>query len=138
RATQEEQSFLARWLVGELRQGALEGVVVEAVAAATAIDPETVRDALMTEGDLAVVAESALRDGADALRGRAIRPFHPILPMLAATARSPHEALERFGETVAEAKLDGVRVQVHKAGERIEVYSRSRRILTGAVPGVVD
>jgi DNA ligase-1 len=136
-ATREEQSFIARWLVGELRQGALEGIVVEAVAAAAGIDPETVREALMTEGDLAIVAETAIRDGADALAHRTIRLFTPVLPMLAGTVTTPAEALDRFGDVAAEAKIDGVRVQVHKAGDRVEVYSRKRKRMTDAVPEVV-
>ena len=137
RAPLAEQSFITRWLVGELRQGALEGVVVEAVAAAATIDSTVVREALMAEGDLGVVAESALRDGESAIRGRGIRLFHAVLPMLAATARTPGEALERFGEISVEAKLDGFRIQVHKAGDRIEVYSRSRRRMTDSVPAIV-
>ena len=137
RTTREEQSFIARWLVGELRQGALEGIVVDAVAAAATIDPDTVREALMMEGDLAIVAESAFRDGAGALATRTIRLFTPVLPMLAGTVTSPVEALDRFGDVAAEAKLDGVRIQVHRSGDRIEVYSRKRRHMTDAVPEVV-
>jgi ATP-dependent DNA ligase I len=138
RATAPERSFLARWLVGELRQGALEGVLTEAVAAAAGLDGATVRDAFMIEGDLALVGEKALREGGAGLAGRAIRLFRPILPMLAGTASSPAEALERFGEVAVEAKLDGVRIQVHKSGERIEVYSRQRKPLSDAVPEVID
>jgi len=138
RATAPERSFLARWLVGELRQGALEGVLTEAVAGAAGLDAATVRDALMIEGDLALVGEKALREGGAGLAGRAIRLFRPILPMLAGTASSPAEALERFGEVAVEAKLDGVRIQVHKSGERIEVYSRQRKPLSDAVPEVID
>ena len=138
RATAAERSFLARWLVGELRQGALEGVLTEAVAMAAGVEAAAVRDALMVEGDLAVVGEQALRDGGAGLAGRAIQLFRPVLPMLAGTASSPAEALERFGEVAVEAKLDGVRIQVHKSGERIEVYSRRRKPLTGALPEVVE
>jgi len=138
RATAPEASFLARWLVGELRQGALEGVLTEAVAAAAGLEAATVRDALMIEGDLALVGEKALREGAAGLAARAIRLFRPILPMLAGTASSPAEALERFGEVAVEAKLDGVRIQVHKSGERVEVYSRQRKPLGDAVPEVVE
>src|SRR2546422_8197815 len=92
----------------------------------------------MVEGDLAVVGEQALRDGGAGLAGRAIRPFRPVLPMLAGTPSSPAEALERFGEVAVEAKLDGVRIQVHKSGERIEVYSRTQKPLTDAVPQGVE
>src|SRR5205823_862284 len=135
RATAAERSFLARWLVGELRQGALEGVLTEAVAMAAGVEAAAVREVLMVEGDLAVVGEQALRDGGAGLAGRAIQLFRPVLPMLAGTASSPAEALERFGEVAVEAKLDGVRIQVHKSGERIEVYSRQRKPLTGAPHG---
>ena len=138
RATPPERSFLARWLVGELRQGALEGVLTDAVAAAAGLEAATVRDALMIEGDLALVGEKALRDGEAGLAGRAIRLFRPVLPMLAGTAGSPAEALERFGEVAVEAKLDGVRIQVHKSGDRIEVYSRRRKPLGDAVPEVIE
>src|SRR5205809_689716 len=138
RATAAERSFLARWLVGELRQGALEGVLTEAVAMAAGVEAAAVRDALMVEGDLAVVGEQALRDGGAGLAGRAIQLFRPVLPMLAGTASSPAEALERFGEVAVEAKLGGVRIQVHKSGERIEVYSRKRKPLTDALPEVVE
>src|SRR5439155_463904 len=82
RATAPERSFLARWLVGELRQGALEGVLTEAVAAAAGIEAATVREALMVEGDLAVVGEQALRAGRAGLAGGAIQLFRPVLPML--------------------------------------------------------
>src|SRR5439155_1417921 len=133
RATAPERSFLARWLVGELRQGALEGVLTEAVAAAAGIEAATVREVLMVEGDLAVVGEQALRAGRAGLAGGAIQLFRPVLPMLAGTASSPAEALERFGEVAVEAKLDGVRIQVHKSGERIEVYSRKRKPPTDAL-----
>jgi DNA ligase-1 len=92
----------------------------------------------MVEGDLAAVGEKALREGEAGLTGRAVRLFRPVLPMLAGTTSSPAEALERFGEVAIEAKLDGVRIQVHKSGERIEVYSRTRKPLTDAVPEVVE
>src|SRR5204863_241669 len=109
-------------LVGELRQGALEGVLTEAVAAAAGLEAATVRDALMIEGDLALVGEKALREGAAGLAARAIRLFRPILPMLAGTASSPAEALERFvRQTLAEGH-EGVLLKApdspYRAGRR--------------------
>src|SRR2546422_134907 len=92
----------------------------------------------MVEGDLAVVGEQALRDGGAGLAGRALQLFRPVLPMLAGTASARAEALERFGEAAVEPKLDGGRIQVHKSGGRIEVYSRQRKRLTAALPEVVE
>ncbi len=137
RATDAEQRFLRRLLLGELRQGALEGVMVEAVAAAAATDPAAVRRALMSDGDLGRVAQVALTGGSAALMRFAVRLFQPIQPMLAQSAEDAGQALHDLGEASLEYKLDGARIQVHKAGDEVRVYSRRLRDVTPAVPEVV-
>jgi DNA ligase-1 len=125
-------------ITGELRQGALEGMVVEAVARAAALPAEAVRRALMLAGDLPRVAHAALTEGADGLASFAVRVFRPVLPMLAGTADTIEEAMGELGEAVVEWKLDGARVQIHKAGDEVRVYSRLLNEVTPAVPEVVE
>jgi len=138
RATREEQDFLTRLLFGELRQGALEGVLLEGVARAANIPAATLRRSAMLEGSLATVARTALVEGAAALERSVIRPFTPVKPMLADTAADVTEALHELGETAFEYKLDGARIQVHKVGDEVRVYSRALRDVTTAVPEIVD
>jgi DNA ligase-1 len=138
RATSSEQDFLARLLSGELRQGALEGVLAEAVAKAAGVAGDAVRQAAMLCGDLGEVAYAALNEGAAALARFAIQIFRPVEPMLATPAESVEEALESFGEAAFELKLDGARIQVHKSGDEVRVFSRALRDVTAAVPEVVD
>jgi DNA ligase 1 len=137
RATRDEQDFLVRLLFGELRQGALEGVLSEAVARASGISAARIRRATMFAGELADVARSALAGGDDALARFTLRPFQPVQPMLADSAADVSEALAALGDTVFEYKLDGARVQVHKIDEEVKVYSRNLRDVTAAVPEVV-
>jgi DNA ligase-1 len=137
-ATAAEQAFLGALVVGELRQGALDALVIDAIAAATQIEPRTVRTAYMLAGDIGVVAAAALGDGAAGLARIGLRVFQPILPMLAQTADTAGEALASFGGPAAlELKLDGFRVQIHKDGERIRVFSRALNDVTAQVPEVV-
>jgi DNA ligase-1 len=138
RATPEEQDFLSRLLFGELRQGALEGVLVEAVAAASGIPPARVRRAVMLAGDFAAVARAALTQGGGALDALVLQPFRPVQPMLAESAADVNEAMTGLGEASLEYKLDGARIQVHKAGEEVRVFSRTLRDVTAAVPEVVE
>jgi DNA ligase-1 len=138
RATAEERDFLARLVVGELRQGALEGLMVEAVAAAGEIPVAEVRRATMMAGGIGEVARAALTEGAAALARFAIRAMHPVLPMLSQTAQSTDEALGELGTTALEWKLDGARVQVHKAGDDVRVYTRTLNDVTGRVPEIVE
>jgi len=138
RATRPEQDFLVRLLFGELRQGALEGVMVEAIARASGISPSMVRRAAMAAGDLAVVARAALFEGEHALSRFIVRILQPVRPMLADSAEGVDEALERLGETALEYKLDGARIQVHKAVDEVRVFSRHMREVTSAVPEVVQ
>src|SRR2546428_9046401 len=113
RATQDEQRFLASLVIGELRQGALRGLVLEAVAQAAGIPSHAVRRAVTAAGDLPSVARVALVGGGSGLSRFAIQLFRPVLPMLAESAEDAPEALARLGRAALEFKLDGARVQVH-------------------------
>jgi DNA ligase 1 len=138
-ATEPEQTFLRRLLGGELRQGALVGVMAEAVAKAAGIAAPTVRRAAMLGGDLPAVAASALTAGEAALEQFTLRVGQPVGPMLAQTAAGVREALERLGGTaVFEAKLDGARVQIHRAGDAVSIYTRSLDDVTERLPEVVE
>jgi len=138
RLTEEERRFLVGLVTGELRQGALAGLLVEAVALAANVPAEDVRRAAMLAGDLPRVARAALTEGAAGLGGFAVRLFHPVLPMLAGTAETETEALAELGEAALEWKLDGARVQIHKAGDEVRVYSRRLNEVTPAVPELVE
>jgi DNA ligase 1 len=138
RATRTEQDFIVRLLFGELRQGALEGVLAEAVAKAGRIDAAVVRRAVMMAGALAPVACAALGAGAAGLSAFDVRLFQPVQPMLAQPAADIDEALDHLGEEASiEWKLDGARIQVHKSGPDVRVFSRTLRDVTSVVPDVV-
>ncbi len=137
-ATREEQDFLVRLLFGELRQGALEGVLVEAIARAARVPSDAVRRAAMMAGGLGVVARVALTEGVGALSTFSVQLFRPVQPMLADSADEIDEALGRIGDAAVELKLDGARVQVHKEGETVKAYSRNLRDVTPAVPELVE
>jgi DNA ligase-1 len=138
RATQAEQEFLAALLLGELRQGALEALVVEAIAQAMEVDPAAVRTAHMLAGELGAVAAAVLAEGAAGVSRFGLTVFRPVLPMLAQTADEPAAAIQSFaGPAMLEHKLDGFRVQIHKADDVVRVYSRALNETTGAVPEVV-
>lgn len=139
RGTAEEQEFLLRLLTGELRQGALEGLVTEAVARAAGLDGERVRRATMLAADLGRVARAALTQGAAGLTSFRVQLFHPLQPMLAQAADDVADALTRLGgEAAFEHKLDGARIQVHKSGDEVRVFSRQLNDVTPAVPEVVE
>src|SRR6195256_1589139 len=137
RATAPEQDFLARLLLGELRQGALEGIMIDAIAKAAKLPPERVRAAAMRAGGLPAVAEAALTEGESGLARFALRVFQPVQPMLARPAEDVADAIERLGRAAFEWKLDGARVQAHKSGSEIRVYTRSLNEVTAAVPEIV-
>jgi DNA ligase-1 len=137
RATAPEQDFLARLLLGELRQGALEGIMLDAIAKAANLRPERVRTAAMRAGGLPAVAEAALTEGEAGLARFALRVFQPVQPMLAQPADDVADAIERLGTAAFEWKLDGARVQAHKSGDEIRVYTRSLNEVTAAVPEIV-
>ena len=138
RGTADEQSFLTALAIGEVRQGALDGVLTEAVARAASLPGDRVRRAVMLAGDLGTVAQAVLTDGEAALGRYALQLFRPIQPMLADSAPNVAEALAALGTAVLEWKLDGARVQVHRQDERVAIYTRSLNDVTAAVPEVVE
>lgn len=138
RATEREQRYLLRLITGELRQGALEAILLEAVAEAAQLPAKDLRRALMFAGDLRQVATGVLMRGADALREFRLELFHPLRPMLAQTAGDLSEAMERLGDASAEYKLDGARVQLHKQDDEVRVFSRQLNDVTASVPEIVE
>jgi DNA ligase-1 len=138
RATPAEQRFLAGLLAGGLRQGAAEGLVLEALARASGAPPEAVRRALAVSGALAALARAALSGGAPALAGFRLALFRPLPPMLAQPADDPAGALADFGSAAFEWKLDGARVQLHKDGEQVRIYSRRLNDVSEALPEIVE
>jgi DNA ligase 1 len=138
RATAEEQEFLARLLLGDLRQGALEGVMAEAVARATGVSAADVRRAAQLAGSLAVAASAALRGGTDAVRSFGVTLFRPLQPMLAQPADDMADAMQRLTHAALDYKIDGARVQVHKDGELVRVYTRRLNEVTASVPELVE
>jgi DNA ligase-1 len=138
RATEAERDFLIRLLFGELRQGALEGVLLDAVGRASRISTAPIRRAAMFAGALGPVARAAFVEGEAALTRFMLQPFQPVQPMLADTAGDVDDALAALGEASLEHKLDGARIQVHKVGNDVRVYSRSLRDVTIAVPEIVE
>jgi DNA ligase-1 len=137
-ATQDERSFLVRLLLGELRQGANAGVMADAVAEAAGLELEVVRRAAMLAGDLPEIADVALAEGAPGLACYRLELFRPVLPMLASPSDDVDAALGRLGEAALEIKLDGARVQVHKDGDEVRVYSRRLHDVTARVPEIVE
>jgi ATP-dependent DNA ligase I len=138
RATAEEQDFLASLLIGEVRQGALEGVMLEAIAKAAGLPADNVRRAVMMAGDLGVVARAVLRDGEAGLAHYQLELFRPVQPMLADSASTLGDALSTSIPAVVEWKLDGARIQVHRGDDRVAVYTRNLNDVTAAVPEVVE
>jgi DNA ligase-1 len=138
RATAEEQQFLRHLLLGELRQGALSGVMEEAVARASGLSAERIRRAQMLAGDLGVVAVAALTQGEQGLEPFRLTLFRPVRPMLAQPAEDVAEAIDRLTTAAFEFKLDGARIQIHRDGARVAVYTRQLNDVTEAVPEVVD
>jgi DNA ligase-1 len=138
-ATPAEQEFLLRLVVGELRQGALAGVMLEAIALAAGVPVTEVRRAAMYSNNLGAVARSAFVGGAEHLGRFQLELFKPASPMLAQTAADVAEALKELGgEAAFEWKMDGARIQVHKMSDEVRVYTRSLNEVTGAVPEIVE
>jgi ATP-dependent DNA ligase I len=137
-ATIEEQYFLVRLLSGELRQGALDGVMTEAVARASEVPVALVRRAVMLRGSLPAVAEAALDGGADALSSFGLLVGQPLKPMLASSAPSVEAALAKIAADAAvEWKLDGIRVQAHVSGGSVRLFTRTLDDITARLPEVV-
>jgi DNA ligase-1 len=137
RATDEEAAFVRRLFTGEVRQGALAGLMVDAVARAAGVPGALARRAQMLSGDLPRTAEIALAEGERGLRSVGFELFRPILPMLASTAESVAEALASFERASVEWKLDGIRIQIHRRGDEVRVYTRNLNEITHALPGIV-
>jgi DNA ligase-1 len=140
RATAEEQGWLRGLVTGEVRQGALDALVQEAVAAAAGVPLPAVRRAAMLAGSTVAVVRAAFAGGELALAEVGLEVGRPVLPMLASSAKTVAEAVEKAGGgTVAiDTKLDGIRIQVHRAGDSVVVATRSLEDITGRLPEVVD
>ncbi len=138
RATDDEQRFLFGLLTGELRQGALEGVMLDAVASAAGVRAETVRRAFMLSGRLPATAVAALAGGEAALAAFRLELGRPVHPMLASPADSLDAALAVTGPASIEYKLDGARVQVHRDGDSVRVWTRTLREITDNVPELLE
>jgi DNA ligase-1 len=138
RATEQEAGFVKRLFTGELRQGALAGVMADAVAKAAGVSTDVTRRALMLSGDLTRTAEIAMTEGEDGLRSVGFEIFRPILPMLASTAETVADAMAGFDRASVEWKLDGIRIQIHRRGDEVRIYTRNLNEITPALPGIVD
>ncbi|MCX3061200.1 ATP-dependent DNA ligase [Streptomyces beihaiensis] len=135
-ATAEEQKFLFGLVTGEVRQGALDAVALEGLARATGAPAADVRRAVMLAGGLQPVARALLARGPEAVADFRLTVEHPVQPMLAHTARSVGEALDKVGPCAVEEKLDGIRVQVHRDGPQVRVYTRTLDDITDRLPDV--
>ncbi len=138
RATPAEAAFLRRLLVGELRQGALEGVMADAIAEAAAVPATVVRRAMMLSGDIRRTGRVALTEGRAGLEAIGLTMFQPVQPMLASTAEAVDDALSDGLASSVEWKLDGARIQVHRQGDLVRVYTRNLNEVTDRLPEVVD
>ena len=143
-ATEPERTFLGALVGGELRQGAQDGIMVEAIAAAAEVPVADVRRAFMLRGALPPIAAAAMRDGVESLRGVGLEVGRPILPMLAQSAHDVAQALTQISQTAPGApaawewKLDGIRVQLHRAGDEVWVFTRTLDDITARVPELVE
>ncbi|WP_020140426.1 ATP-dependent DNA ligase [Streptomyces sp. 351MFTsu5.1] len=133
-ATEDEQRFLFGLISGEVRQGALDAVAIEGLARATQAPPADVRRAVMLAGSLQTVAEALLGEGPPALDRFRLTVGRPVLPMLAHSASSVAEAVGKLGVCAVEEKLDGIRVQIHRDGDAVRLYTRTLDDITGRLP----
>jgi DNA ligase 1 len=138
RATEPEADFVKRLFTGELRQGALAGLMADAVAKASGVPGPLARRTLMLSGDLTKTAELALTRGEEGLREVGFEIFRPIFPMLASTAADVAEAVESFERSSVEWKLDGIRIQIHRRDDEVRIYTRNLNDTTATLPGIVD
>jgi DNA ligase 1 len=138
RATEQEADFVKRLFTGELRQGALAGLMVDAIAKAAGVSGEIARRALMLSGDLTRTAAIAMGEGEEGLRAVGFEIFRPIFPMLASTAESVSDGMATFERSSVEWKLDGIRIQIHCRDEEVRIYTRNLNDITHALPGIVD
>ncbi len=138
RATTEEQRFLRELLLGGLRQGALEGVMFEALARASGVSVDRMQRAAMIAGDTALVARELFEAGEKSLDQWTIQLFRPIHPMLAQPASDVEAALAEMREAAFEYKLDGARIQAHKREDEVRIYTRALNDVTLSVPEIVE
>jgi DNA ligase-1 len=138
RARPDERRFLSQLLIGEIRQGALEGVLLDAIALASGLPSVDVRQAFMFAANIGDLALAALSEGAVGLRRYSLQLFVPVAPMLASSAEDVEAALERLGNAAFEYKLDGARIQVHKGGHEVRLFTRQLQDVTGRLPEVVE
>lgn len=138
RATEREQHFISRVILGEMRTGALEGVLTDAIARAADRPGDAVRRAAMLSGDLGETARLALTGSAQELAEVGLVVGRPVMPMLAATAPNAAAAIEGTGEASVEYKLDGARIQVHRSGDDVRVFTRNLADITHRLPEVVE
>ena len=137
-STAVEQEFLMRLLMGDLRQGALAGVMIDAIAVAAALPAQEVRRAAMYSKSLGATAHAALVEGKAGLTHFQLETLSPLAPMLAQTATSAAEALQQLGGEVAfEWKMDGARIQAHKSGEVVRIFTRGLNDVSAAIPEIV-
>jgi DNA ligase-1 len=136
--TPAEQEFLSALLMGELRQGALEAVMIDAIARASGVSAAELRSRVMVAGDVAPVARAVLERGASALAEFSLTLLRPVQPMLAQSAAGATDAIERLGRAALEWKLDGARVQVHRSGADVRVFTRQGNDVTAAAPEIVE
>lgn len=138
-ATAAEREFLIALLAGELRQGALAGVMIDAIASAANLPVSQVRRAAMYSGSLGEIARAALLEGVTGLEAFQLQLFSPVAPMLAQTAADVAEALQQLlGEVAFEWKMDGARIQVHKGSDEVRIYTRTLNDVTAALPEIVE
>jgi DNA ligase-1 len=138
RATEQEAGFLRRLFTGELRQGALAGLMADAIASAAGVPGQLARRALMLSGELTRMAEIAMTSGEQGLREVGFEIFRPILPMLASPGASVPEAVSDFERASVEWKLDGIRIQIHRRMQEVRIYTRNLNEITDTLPGIVD
>jgi DNA ligase 1 len=138
RADADEQPWLRSLVLRELRQGSLEGLLVQAIARASGAQETAIRRAAMLTGDIRLTAATAMTGGAEALAAFRLEVGVPLQPMLASSAADVAAALDGLDEVVLEAKLDGARVQLHRSGDEIHVFTRSLQEITHRVPEVVE
>ena len=138
RATGEESDFIRRLFTGELRQGALAGLMLDALSIAAEVPGEIVRRAVMLSGDLPHTASIAMTLGEKGLRDVGFEIFRPILPMLASTAETVADALDGFRRASVEWKLDGIRIQIHRRGDGVRIYTRNLNDITESLAGIAE
>jgi DNA ligase-1 len=138
RATERESDFLRRLFTGELRQGALSGLMLDAISRAAGVPGEVVRRGAMLSGDLPRTAAIAMTSGEKGLRAIGFEIFQPILPMLASTAESVAEAVAGFDRASVEWKLDGIRIQIHRRDDEVRIFTRNLNDITDSLGGIAD